>query len=57
MAVYGGYACLFQFNGSEGPPGRLRSGETLRKAEKARKILSPAFHKKSIYLFRLRPNR
>ena len=55
MAVYGGCACLFQFNGSESPPGRLRRGETLRKAEKARKVLSPAFHKKSIYLFRLRP--
>ncbi len=49
MAVYGGYACLFQFNGSGSPPGRLRRGETLRKAEKARKILSPAFHNKFIW--------
>ena len=37
MAVYGGYACLFQFNGSESPPGRLRRGETLPKTEKAKK--------------------
>ena len=37
------------------PPGRLRRGETLRKAEKARKVLSPAFHKKSVSCGRFRP--
>ena len=47
MAVYVGYACLFQFNGSESPPGRLRRGETLHKTEKARKHLSLASRKKS----------
>ena len=55
MAVYGGCACLFQFNGSGSPPGRLRRGETLRKAEKARKVLSFAFHKKSVSCGRFRP--
>ena len=57
MAVYGGYACLFQFNGSGSPPGRLRRGETLRKAEKARKVLSPAFHNKFIWSVSTPPDR
>ena len=37
------------------PPGRLRRGETLRKAEKARKVLSFAFHKKFVSRGRFRP--